>query len=142
MFETLLWALAGSRCSTELFPFSIWARMKPYRRLLLLVPLFLCPLSGERLVGGSVVTRSLLAWEAVGRVMPLPESGVRVSGFPEPFSDFLARHFQNHLYFSSYTLLLYFMSEKYYRSRQQAEELAEYFQCHIGLDFLSSVSTD
>ena len=40
-----------------------------------------------------MTTRSLLAWEAVGRVIPLPESGVRVSGFPEPFSDFLAPSF-------------------------------------------------
>lgn len=34
MFETLLWALAGSRSSMELFPFSVWERMKSYRWLL------------------------------------------------------------------------------------------------------------
>ena len=41
----------------------------------------------------SVRTLSLLVWKAVGRVILLSESGGRVCGFLEPFSDFLAPSF-------------------------------------------------
>ena len=112
----------------------------------LLVPLFLCPLWEERLVGGRAgrLSKDSLTlgargcwqsylylsdeWEFLGSQTLFWLVGSVISRTTCTSSPLQS--------------CFHFMSEKPFKTWQWAAELAEYFQCHIGLDFLSSVSTD
>lgn len=136
--------LAWSRCSLQLFP-PVRGRRKLTWWLLplsaFITLLALGTAAGREAKWGSSV---ILAYSWFGRllaVIPLPESGGRVCGFPEPFSDFLAPSFPEPPVLPYHLQNCFLsMSEKSFETWKEAEELVEYFQCSVGLDFLSFLS--
>lgn len=94
-----IWDLAWSRCSMQLFPPVSVRGRRLTMSYSLLVPILLYSLwrlehvCMEAVWGSSVRTVSVLVWEAVGRITPLPESGRGVGELSGLCSDFLAPWF-------------------------------------------------